>query len=69
MLEGRTAVASTCEMGHRTITMAHIANICERMQLKSLKWDPVAERFVGAYADEANRYLEGEYHNGWELGA
>ena len=60
-------VASTCEMGHRTISMAHIANICERMQLKSLKWDPKAERFTGAYADEANRYLEGEYHNGWEV--
>ena len=69
VIEGRTSVASTCEMGHRTITMAHIANICERMQLKSLKWDPVAEKFVGAYADEANRYLVGEYHNGWELGA
>lgn len=69
ILEGRTSVASTCEMGHRTITMAHIANICERMQLKSLKWDPKAEVFTGAYADEANRYLEGTYHNGWELGA
>ena len=69
IIEGRTSVASTCEMGHRTITMAHIANICERMQLKSLKWDPKAEKFVGAYADEANRYLVGEYHNGWELGA
>ena len=66
--EGR-AVASTCEMGHRTISIAHLANICARMQLKSLKWDPKAERFVGAYADEANRFLSVEYHNGWELGA
>ena len=62
-------VASTCEMGHRTIAIAHLANICARMQLKSLKWDPKAERFVGAYADEANRFLAVEYHNGWELGA
>ena len=61
-------VASTCEMGHRTISIAHIANICARMQLKSLKWDPKAERFVGAYADEANRFLAVEYNNGWELG-
>ena len=62
-------VASTCEMGHRTIAIAHLANICARMQLKSLKWDPQAEKFVGAYADEANRFLAVEYHNGWELGA
>ena len=62
-------VASTCEMGHRTIAIAHLANICARMQLKSLKWDPLVEKFVGAYAEEANRYLAVEYHNGWELDA
>ena len=69
ILENRAAVASTCEMGCRTITMAHIANICIRLQLKGLRWDPAAERFTGAYADEANRFIEKEYHNGWELGA
>jgi len=69
VLTGSQDVASTCEMGHRTISMAHIANICARMQLSSLKWDPKFERFVGAYADEANRFLSAEYHNGWELGA
>lgn len=69
VIEGRTSVASTCEMGHRTISMAHIANICARMQLRSLKWDPAAERFVGAYADEANRFLNVQYNNGWGLGA
>ena len=41
----------------------------EVRQLKGLRWDPAAERFTGAYADEANRFLEKEYHNGWELGA
>jgi predicted dehydrogenase len=67
ILESRQ-VASTCEMGHRTITIAHIANICARMQLKALKWDPKAELFTGAYADEANRFLAAPYYNGWELG-
>jgi len=62
-------VASTCEMGHRTISIAHVANICARMQLSSLTWDPAAERFVGAYAEEADRFLSVEYHNGWELEA
>jgi len=67
VIAGSQDVASTCEMGHRTISMAHIANICARLQLSSLKWDPAAERFVGPYADEANRFLHAEYHNGWEL--
>jgi len=67
VIEGRTAVASTCEMGHRTITMAHIANICAVLQIKSLKWDPTKELFVGAYADEANRFIDREYYNGWNL--
>ena len=66
ILENRQ-VASTCEMGHRTISMAHIANICVLLQLRSLKWDPRAEKFTGAYADEANRFLAVEYHNGWEM--
>ena len=68
VIAGSQDVASTCEMGHRTISMAHIANICARLQVKSLKWDPKEEKFVGAYADEANRFLVCEYHNGWELG-
>ena len=69
VIAGSQDVASTCEMGHRTISMAHIANICARLQLSTIKWDPTAERFVGAYADEANRFLDREYCNGWELGA
>lgn len=69
VIAGSQDVASTCEMGHRTISMAHIANICARLQLSSLKWDPKAERFVGAYADEANRFLSVEYDNGWNLDA
>ena len=68
VIEGRTSVASTCEMGHRTISMAHIANICERLQISSLKWNPDTELFTGAYADEANRFIDIDYHNGWSLG-
>ena len=68
LLERSLNVASPAEVGHRTISIAHIANICVRLQLKSLKWDPKAEQFVGAYADEANRFLTREYYNGWELG-
>ena len=68
VIEGSQNVASTAEMGHRTITIAHIANIAIRLQLSKIAWDPEKEVFTGAYADEANRFLTREYYNGWSLG-
>ena len=58
-------VNSTCEIGHRTNTLAQLANICQRLGLSGAKWDPVAERFVGN--DAANKLLSVDYHNGWKL--
>ena len=60
---GRTACP--CAVGHRSITIAHVANICERLGLSSIKWDPVAERFPDNA--EANRLAEVTHHNGWTL--
>ena len=60
---GRTACP--CSVGHRSITIAHVANICERLGLSSLRWDPVAERFPDN--DEANRLAIVPHHNGWTL--
>ena len=60
-------ICTDCEIGHRTISAAHIANICERVGAKTLKWDPVAERFVGNEA--ANALLEVPYFNGYSLDA
>ena len=60
-------ICTDCEIGHRTITAAHIANICERLGAKSLKWDPVAERFVGN--DAANALIDVPYFNGYSLDA
>ena len=60
-------VCTDCEIGHRSIAACHIANICERLRLKKLTWDPAAERFTGANADAANRLLEVPHNNGWEL--
>ncbi len=68
VIEGSQLVASTAEMGHRTISIAHIANIAIRLQLSKLAWDPDKEVFTGAYADEANRFLTREYYNGFTLG-
>ena len=60
---GRTACP--CSVGHRSITIAHVANICERLGLSSLKWDPVAERFPDNA--EANKLAVVSHDNGWVL--
>ena len=60
---GRTACP--CSVGHRSITIAHMANICERLGVASLKWDPAAERFTDNA--DANRLAEVKHHNGWKL--
>jgi predicted dehydrogenase len=46
------------EIGHRSVTLAHISTIAERLN-RSLRWDPVKEQFEND--DEANRCL------GWAL--
>ena len=58
---------SPCEVGHRTISMAHIANICEQLRVSRLDWDPVAEKFTGANADDANKLCVTPYYNGWKI--
>ena len=68
IIDGSSRCVSTAEMGHRTISIAHIANIAVRLQVSKLAWDPDKEVFTGAYADEANRFLTREYYNGWSLG-
>lgn len=57
--------ACPCSVGHRSITIAHVANICERLGISSLKWDPVAERFPDN--DDANRLAVVPHFNGWSL--
>ena len=61
---GRTACP--CSVGHRSITIAHLANICERLGVSGLKWDPAREQVVGN--DAANKMLQVEHYNGWTLG-
>ena len=60
-------ICTDAEIGHRTITTAHIANICERLGVSSLKWDPVAERFPDN--EDANRLMQVPYSNGYSLDA
>jgi predicted dehydrogenase len=43
------------EVGHRSITIAHLANIAIRLGRSGLRWDPAAEQVIGDSA--ANRML------------
>lgn len=52
------------EIGHRSCTVCHLANITREVGRK-LQWDPVNERFVGDEA--ANRYLDRPRRKGYEL--
>ena len=37
---------TTCEIGHRSITISHLANIGLRLGRAKVQWDPKAERFI-----------------------
>lgn len=43
------------EVGHRSITIAHLANIAIRLGRSGLRWDPAIERVIGD--DAANKML------------
>ncbi len=44
------------EIGHRSISVAHLGVISLRMN-QALKWNPAKEEFTGANAGEANKWL------------
>ena len=51
-------------IGHRVTTICNLGNLAYRLGRK-LRWDPVAERFLGD--DEANRLLHYPYREPWTL--
>jgi predicted dehydrogenase len=61
---GRTYAPA--EVGHRTITIAHIGNIAMLLGRK-LRWDPVKEEFEGDA--EANARLTREQRSPWTMAA
>ena len=63
MESGELPVADV-EIGHRTATLCHLGNIGRRLG-RNLRWDPVAERFLGD--DEANSLLDRKRRKGYEL--
>ena len=60
---GQLPVADV-EIGHRTATIFHLGNIGRQLG-RNLRWDPVAERFLGD--DEANQLLDRPRRKGYEL--
>jgi predicted dehydrogenase len=63
-IASRQRPACDVEIGHRVTTWSHLGNIAY-LTGRKLKWDPVAERFVGD--DEANRLLHRAYREPWRL--
>ena len=56
-----------CEVGHRSITISHLANAGLRLGLKRVQWDPQAEKYVGPGADEASRLMLAPMRGEWSL--
>jgi predicted dehydrogenase len=63
-VKSRQACYAPAEIGHRTITLAHLGNIAMMLSRK-LKWDPVQEQFVGDA--EANKMLDRPRRDPWQL--
>ena len=63
-IRARSEPAASVEIGHRSATICHIANIAMRLGRK-LCWDPVAERFAGD--DAANHMLTRAYRAPWTV--
>ncbi|MCH7904610.1 MAG: Gfo/Idh/MocA family oxidoreductase [Armatimonadetes bacterium] len=53
----------TAEIGHRSVTVCHMANICLRLGGRKLNWDAENEQFIGD--GEANSMLDREPRD-WE---
>ncbi len=51
-IDGRAEPVAPAEVGHRTATVCHLANLCRELG-RPLKWDPTAERFVDDQAADA----------------
>ncbi|MCL1922051.1 MAG: Gfo/Idh/MocA family oxidoreductase [Kiritimatiellaeota bacterium] len=56
---------TTCEIGHRSITIAHLANIALRLGKNKVQWDPKKEMFVNDPA--ADKLKTAPMANTWAL--
>ncbi len=65
-IKSRKRPASDAEVGHRSISVCHLANIAREVG-RTLRWNPENEIFPGD--PEANTYLERPRRTGYELPA
>jgi hypothetical protein len=63
-IKSRSDPVASVEIGHRSATICHLANIAMLLKRK-LRWDPVAERFIND--DAANRLLSRSNREPWKL--
>jgi len=56
----RKAPIAESEIGHRSITTAHLGNISIRMGGLKLGWNSQKEEFTGEHAAEANKWIARE---------
>jgi predicted dehydrogenase len=63
-MRSRKTPLADVEIGHRSISVCHLANIARQLGRK-LPWNPEAERFIGD--DEANDQLTRPRRKGYEL--
>ncbi len=56
---------ATCETGHRSITIAHLAVLGLRLGRDKVRWDPKKERFVNDR--DANKLLSAPIRSPWSL--
>jgi hypothetical protein len=55
---------ATVEVGHRTVTICHLANIARELN-RPLRWNPETEQFVDD--KEANEFIDRSRRNGFSL--
>jgi hypothetical protein len=65
-VQTRNSPNAPVEVGHRTVTICHLANLARELNRK-LRWDPAEERFIDD--QEANRLLDRARRKGFELPA
>jgi hypothetical protein len=63
-IQTRARPNADVEIGHRSITICHLVNICRQLG-RRLRWDPDREEFPGD--EEANAYVDRPRRKGWEL--
>jgi len=66
VFSGRETI-TPCAVGHRSITIAHLANAGLRLGLKQLRWDPKTETYVGAGAAAAEGLRFAPLRGEWTL--